>query len=273
MRSWMLTTACAVSLIMLASSAEAGRTAIDSRPLLGPNGEFLYDEESGNQLVKSLIGTASGYCDFNGADCGGTGLGYKVTIDGTAYDTVFVHGNGLITFGEAIDFNPDTSVYADINNGVDPLITAYGRTLVSAGQSNELDPQLNGDLVFMQSARTSINSVTGSITTQFYICGKPQEVDGCVDENIRSLTLTPTTAGYEGMFDFSTGAGAGYVIGGVFTPTGSTFLLPAAFQGLTLASAVPEPTTWAMMIGGFGMVGGAMRSVRRKQKITVSDAN
>ncbi|MFA5989549.1 MAG: PEPxxWA-CTERM sorting domain-containing protein [Sphingomonas sp.] len=28
-------------------------------------------------------------------------------------------------------------------------------------------------------------------------------------------------------------------------------------------SAVPEPATWAMMIGGFGLVGGAMRNRRR----------
>lgn len=33
-----------------------------------------------------------------------------------------------------------------------------------------------------------------------------------------------------------------------------------------VTSAVPEPATWAMMIGGFGMVGGAMR--RRKGKVT-----
>ena len=33
-------------------------------------------------------------------------------------------------------------------------------------------------------------------------------------------------------------------------------------------SAVPEPATWAMMIGGFGMVGGAMR--RRRSSATVS---
>jgi PEP-CTERM motif len=30
-----------------------------------------------------------------------------------------------------------------------------------------------------------------------------------------------------------------------------------------IASAVPEPTTWAMMIVGFGLVGGAMRFRRR----------
>jgi hypothetical protein len=38
------------------------------------------------------------------------------------------------------------------------------------------------------------------------------------------------------------------------------------------ASAVPEPATWAMMIGGFGMVGGSMRSARRKQRAGASYA-
>jgi hypothetical protein len=32
-----------------------------------------------------------------------------------------------------------------------------------------------------------------------------------------------------------------------------------SFQGPAALSAVPEPATWAMMIGGFGLVGGAMR--------------
>jgi PEP-CTERM motif len=36
--------------------------------------------------------------------------------------------------------------------------------------------------------------------------------------------------------------------------------------------AVPEPTTWAMMLLGFGFIGGAMRSAKRKQKVTVSYA-
>lgn len=35
-------------------------------------------------------------------------------------------------------------------------------------------------------------------------------------------------------------------------------------------SPVPEPATWAMMIGGFGMVGGAMRYRRRKTPLTFS---
>jgi hypothetical protein len=34
------------------------------------------------------------------------------------------------------------------------------------------------------------------------------------------------------------------------------------------AGAIPEPATWAMMIGGFGMVGGAMRRRRVSTKVS-----
>jgi hypothetical protein len=36
----------------------------------------------------------------------------------------------------------------------------------------------------------------------------------------------------------------------------------------TLTGAAPEPATWGMMIGGFGMAGGALRSRRRKTMLT-----
>ncbi len=37
-------------------------------------------------------------------------------------------------------------------------------------------------------------------------------------------------------------------------------------------SAVPEPSTWAMLLLGFGLVGGTMRAKRRKQNVSVSYA-
>ncbi|HSR00619.1 MAG TPA: FxDxF family PEP-CTERM protein [Sphingomicrobium sp.] len=41
---------------------------------------------------------------------------------------------------------------------------------------------------------------------------------------------------------------------------------------LTFEPTVPEPGTWAMMLLGFGLTGGAMRSSKRKQKLAVSYA-
>jgi hypothetical protein len=36
------------------------------------------------------------------------------------------------------------------------------------------------------------------------------------------------------------------------------------------AGAVPEPTTWAMMLIGFGFVGGTMRAARRRSATLAS---
>ena len=61
------------------------------------------------------------------------------------------------------------------------------------------------------------------------------------------------------------GYGSAYRFGTSFQPR----VVNATFE-YTVAGAVPEPATWAMMIGGIGMVGGAMR--RRKVSTTVSFA-
>ena len=50
--------------------------------------------------------------------------------------------------------------------------------------------------------------------------------------------------------------------------SGLNYELPFIINGTVAASAVPEPATWAMMIGGFGMIGGAMRSRRRKTTVS-----
>ncbi|MDP3855070.1 choice-of-anchor C family PEP-CTERM protein [Phenylobacterium sp.] len=43
-----------------------------------------------------------------------------------------------------------------------------------------------------------------------------------------------------------------------------------ALDNVTISSAIPEPATWAMMIIGFGAVGGVARSARRKQSFAVA---
>ncbi len=64
------------------------------------------------------------------------------------------------------------------------------------------------------------------------------------------------------------------------TPS-SNFFLVAPLNGtfgfagnvsISVPGAVPEPATWLLMLLGVGFVGGAMRSSKRRQKVTVSYA-
>ncbi len=60
------------------------------------------------------------------------------------------------------------------------------------------------------------------------------------------------------------------IAAGTYTLTisGVSFGNKATFAGNFNVAAVPEPATWAMMIGGIGMVGGAMRRRRVSTKIS-----
>lgn len=66
---------------------------------------------------------------------------------------------------------------------------------------------------------------------------------------------------------FSFGAGSGFGAGFTGYVDNAVITTSAGVDRLNFdvatAAAVPEPATWAMMIGGFGLVGGAMR--RRRQ--------
>lgn len=54
-------------------------------------------------------------------------------------------------------------------------------------------------------------------------------------------------------------------------PTGVSYT-SASGRFMSGVAAVPEPSTWAMMISGFGMVGGAMRRARRAGRDAASQA-
>ena len=76
-----------------------------------------------------------------------------------------------------------------------------------------------------------------------------------------TLGAAATSDGSYAYWDINNGPSDAYANGsslaGVYGPTSST-----AFS-LTSGGAVPEPASWALMVGGFGLVGGAMRARRR----------
>jgi PEP-CTERM motif len=77
------------------------------------------------------------------------------------------------------------------------------------------------------------------------------------------------------ILNFNSAGGATRVAFKVDAPTFAIdgFLDNVAVSGPPIAS-VPEPASWALMIAGFGIVGGAMRNAnrQRKQRVQMSYA-
>ena len=92
---------------------------------------------------------------------------------------------------------------------------------------------------------------------------------GFIDTTTGNKVLTlqsPAFTGYDGETNLVAPGLAFQSAQGFETPFGRAAVISASNLDLRATVAVPEPATWAMLIGGFAMVGGAMR---RRQKLTV----
>ena len=70
---------------------------------------------------------------------------------------------------------------------------------------------------------------------------------------------------------FGVTAGAGEALSSVtFTSAvGFDSLRQLRIGGVSTPGAIPEPATWLMLLVGFGLLGGVMRSAKRKQEVRV----
>lgn len=82
------------------------------------------------------------------------------------------------------------------------------------------------------------------------------------------LVNTATTRNFTFFGVTSDTAFTSFTITGAGSTLGASTVFDNIRFGSAVSAAVPEPATWAMMIGGFGMVGGAMRYRRRKTTVS-----
>ena len=191
----------------------------------------------------------------------------------------------LMSMAACLAAAPSLAVVAPFGGpavGVDPL----GHTWVAAGDHWGEPGYLNGTLTFNPS---SVSNGAGTYATSFsftFLKG----VAGVIDQ---TPSTTYTGSGPETRFSNLTDGAAWLVsFSGnqvTFTaPTmaskldiGDQFFVNVAFTGPITVSkfsfaglwddadvgVVPEPASWAMMLGGFGLLGGVMRSQRRSKQL------
>ena len=139
------------------------------------------------------------------------------------------------------DLSPGHGFYVDLDG--------------STGSGNDPAGQLTSVLSFG----------AGTYTLQFDLAGN---LRGAPDQSTTvslgnfAVTLTPTasTNFVTHAFTFTT-ATAGKL---VFTEHGPSDQQGNLLDNVQLTTGVPEPTTWALMLVGFGGLGGLMRAQRRK---------
>ena len=205
------------------------------------------------------------------------GPGWEFKIPGNSFT------NGVWDFATAFSVNSNVTPsglgsYADPRTGnadgnavalyecADAACLTTGTLLASANVTN-IYP-INGHFRYVTIAPVNL------------LAGHSYEVAGVSNQdnytwNDTGFTVDPalsilTTSGesarwkHSGTPDFLTGSGS------IDIPGEDGFWGPNIFLGDAggFTHGVPEPASWALMLGGFGMVGGAMRA-RRKTAVSV----
>lgn len=173
------------------------------------------------------------------------------------YHDRFVAGNGrsaaaALPGGSAINFVRATLATINVQTSVNPVISGPGGTIGDATlDGGNSSTHGFASLASLPTGATAVlnNGTSGNIVDFFY-------KQGAGSVYYSSIPL-----------DFYLAGGGSALAGGnfrnIYTPN-------VVAQAVSLAAPVPEPATWALMLGGFGILGGALR--RRRQSVTVTYA-
>ncbi|UAK23702.1 PEPxxWA-CTERM sorting domain-containing protein [Sphingomonas nostoxanthinifaciens] len=175
--------------------------------------------------------------DFEAAGAGAPPLfnfnaGQTVAIDGITFS------GGTLLNGEFSSVD-QTAVYATAPFNSPSTSGSYSNPItIDLGRAFT---QVSLDLVNESAGTYSVTTNTG-LSQTLTLDGNVDQIFSLAGEGITSLSvLAVETTGVGPAYDF-------------------------AIDNVTAAGAVPEPAAWALMLGGFGLVGTAMR---RRQRTTV----
>lgn len=246
-------------------AASAAALALVAMPALAdpvaPGGSVLY----------SVPGTASIYQIFG--HLGNTGGDYGPATD--ALLTTFAAGSGnIFTFtaegainccGGSPNAGPDGAVGAMSVGGTNGLSSLTGNTaipLVGVFTTNG-DPFGGAAPATLNFDANNPTGLSPLLNQVFYIGDGRAGYNNAGGAQLAFLAPSTATRLYIGVIDaFSFNGTTGY-----YNDNTGSFRVTAA---LAAQGGVPEAATWAMMMIGFGAIGGAMRYHRRAARVAYS---
>ena len=177
-----------------------------------------------------------------------------VTIEGDPANTTvtgFSGPNGLLISGSGLSYGPFT--LTNLGDSFTTSVLTIGTPETSVNLFEDTTPrQVSVDFAFLNPLDATGALVTGStfgFIVPFTSCGILAGGCGAVD-----WSNTPT------IFDFGSGGSFSLLLQDASFGTPGTARVSGTFTYLT--QSVPEPSTWAMMLLGFGAVGFALRRRR-----------
>ena len=173
--------------------------------------------------------------------------GSALTFSATFRQAVYRNTGGTLDFYYQVDRTGPGSDGS--NEEIDGFTVSNFAGFLVDGYASGPDPDGAGFFVAAANPTLSDGTPSGSTTT----FGRSNN-GGIIRVNfgLNGLSGSENSATYV----FRTNARA-FTTGTFGVIDGSTL------AGVTFAPTVPEPATWAMMLGGFGLLGGAMRRSRR----------
>ena len=183
-----------------------------------------------------------------------TVLGVTATIANAA--TLVVNTDGKLAGAKGVTVGTQTY---DVEFKDGSCAEVYGTCAISAfAFTSESDARIASQALLDQ---VFINGVAGQFDSDPALtigCSRPEACGTITPFGLES-NLTRTIYAY----NFSDGGTDRIATGNLSSGYSSTPNPNVNFAVFTPSAAVPEPASWAMMIGGFGIVGGSLRRRRR----------
>jgi len=232
---------------------------------------------SSNATVTTLTVTGT---VTNGQICPAPGICTDLT--GQSYKTVYTIDDSVglrftapglwdeLRGGTSVFSSPPTPVTAKAYIG-GQVYTSLGSYLGFLTTQSAAENKTPNDLQFFRTSDFDTDnplnpsfSHRNEFTSEIYYTASPD--DPMILDPI--VGLSPSSIGQIFYFDFTRDLGTGHYTS-YFYLLANTNVESAVFNADdgTGSGSVPEPASWALMLGGFGLVGGAMRA-RRKASVT-----